>query len=130
MSAFLFNSIGCTLMTLLSYLASLQVFSKFKKSWLNPLYTGTAILIVILLLCNIPLSVYQKGSSLFEILLQLSVVSFAVPLYKEWPLLKKHFKKIFSGVFSGTFLGIFRFTLCPMFFILVRKPWHLLYRVQ
>ncbi|WP_282142597.1 LrgB family protein [Cytobacillus oceanisediminis] len=107
MSSVLFNSIGCILMTLASYIASLQVFRKFKKSWLNPLYTGTALLITILLLCNIPLTVYQKGSSLFELLLQLSVVSFAVPLYKEWPLMKRHLKKIFSGVFAGTSLGIF-----------------------
>lgn len=107
MSSVLFNSIGCILMTLASYIASLQVFRKFKKSWLNPLYTGTALLIILLLLGNIPLSVYQKGSSLFELLLQLSVVSFAVPLYKEWPLMKRHLKKIFSGVFAGTSLGIF-----------------------
>lgn len=106
MSSVLFNSIGCILMTLASYIASLQVFRKFKKSWLNPLYTGTALLIILLLLGNIPLAVYQKGSSLFELLLQLSVVSFAVPLYKEWPLMKRHLKKIFSGVFAGTSLGI------------------------
>ena len=107
MSSVLFNSIGCILMTLASYIASLQVFRKFKKSWLNPLYTGTALLIILLLLGNIPLSVYQKGSSLFELLLQLSVVSFAVPLYKEWPLMKRHLKKIFSGVFAGTSSGIY-----------------------
>lgn len=107
MSSILISSIGCITMTLGSYIASLQIFRKFKKSWLNPLYTGTALLIIILLLFNIPLTVYQKGNSLFELLLQLSIVSFAVPLYKEWPLMKRHFKKIFSGVFCGTFLGIF-----------------------
>lgn len=106
MNTFIGSIVGSMTMTIVSYMISVRIFRRFNKNWLNPLYISPLFLIAFLLLFNIPFKTYQQGSFIFQQLLQFSVVSFAVPLYKQWPLLTRNFKKICSGVLSGTLLGI------------------------
>jgi putative effector of murein hydrolase len=55
---------------------------------------------------HIQADAYLQASSVFNQLLQLAVVSLAVPLYKQGSYLKKHYKKIVAGVMTGTALGL------------------------
>ncbi|PLR80551.1 hypothetical protein CVD25_18540 [Bacillus canaveralius] len=64
------------------------------------------IYVFLLLACQIHEDTYQQGSLVFNKLLELAVVSLAVPLYKQWSFLKKNFNKICSGVVCGTVPGI------------------------
>lgn len=93
--------------TWIVYLFALKLFKKFNKPWLNPLYTATILLVLLLFLLRVDYETYSNGTELFSLLQGTTVVSMAVPLYLQWPLLKKHFHKIFVSVLFGSFLGIF-----------------------
>ncbi|WP_419888323.1 LrgB family protein [Neobacillus niacini] len=106
MILFMINIFFCLAITLACYFFSFKLYRKYKKAWLNPLYTASALLIFFLLIFHIHEDTYQQVSVVFNQLLQLAVVSLAVPLYKQWSFLKKNYKKIFAGVISGTVLGV------------------------
>jgi predicted murein hydrolase (TIGR00659 family) len=106
MILFMINIFFCLAITLACYFFSLKIYWKYKKAWLNPLYTASALLIFFLLIFHIHEDTYQQVSVVFNQLLQLAVVSLAVPLYKQWSFLKKNYKKVFAGVISGTVLGV------------------------
>ncbi|GGB34147.1 LrgB family protein [Virgibacillus dakarensis] len=106
MTNFIVNIFFCMSITFVCYLISLKLYRKYKKSWLNPLYTASILLILLLLVLPIQGESYREGSFIFNQLLQLAVVSLAVPLYKQWSFLKKNFKKICTGVICGTALGL------------------------
>jgi predicted murein hydrolase (TIGR00659 family) len=103
---FIGNIFFCVTITVFSYLFGLQLYKKYKKDWLNPLYTASAILIFLLLISHVSEDTYHEGSMIFNQLLKLAVVSLAVPLYKQWSFLKENYKKICSGVIFGSFLGL------------------------
>ncbi|MFJ8259610.1 LrgB family protein [Peribacillus asahii] len=96
----------CIIMTIACYFVSLQIYNKYKKNWLNPLYTASVLLISLLLLFHVHEETYQQVNFIFNQLLQLAVVSLAVPLYKQWSFLKKNYKKILVGVICGTAFGV------------------------
>lgn len=100
------NVLFCIASTLVCYFFSLKLFRKYKKNLLNPLYTASALLIILLLSLHIQKETYIEGSIVFNYLLQLAVVSFAVPLYKQWAFLKKNYQKVLAGVICGTALGV------------------------
>ncbi|MBY0096019.1 LrgB family protein [Mesobacillus maritimus] len=101
-----FTTVVYILLTLCCYFLSLKLFYLYKKAWLNPLFTGSILLVFLLLVFHVKEETYQHASSIFSFLLQLAVVSLALPLYKQWQFLKKHYKKIITGVVSGTFIGL------------------------
>jgi predicted murein hydrolase (TIGR00659 family) len=96
----------CIVLTVGCYFISLKLFRTYKKTWLNPLFTASILLVLFLLLFHVKEETYLQASSLFSQLLQLAVVSLAVPLYKQWAFLKKNYKKIIAGVVSGTSMGV------------------------
>ncbi|KAA9028581.1 LrgB family protein [Niallia endozanthoxylica] len=106
----------CILITLGSYGICTVFYRKYKKSWLNPLFSSSFLLVLLLLLFHIPEETYSQASSLFQFLLQLVVVSLAVPLYKQWTFIKKNYKKIFIGVMAGTAMGLLTVVLLAHFF--------------
>jgi predicted murein hydrolase (TIGR00659 family) len=100
------NAVFCIAITLACYFLGLKFYRRYQKAWLNPLYISSLLLIFLLIVSPIQEGAYQQGSSVFSTLLQMAVVSLAVPLYKQWPFLKKNYKKICIGVMSGTVLGV------------------------
>ncbi|SFA89457.1 Putative effector of murein hydrolase [Lentibacillus halodurans] len=100
------NTVAFITITVACYLIGLNVYRKYNIAWLNPLFTSSVLMIA--LLCILPLQEqsFQSGSMIFNLLLQLAVVSLAVPLYKQWPFMKKNAHKIFTGVLSGTVSGV------------------------
>lgn len=100
------NMIFCIVLTISCYLLSLKLFRHYKKTWLNPLFTASLLLVLLLLVFHVKEETYQQANSIFSQLLQLAVVAFAIPLYKQWALLKKNYKKIIAGVISGTAMGV------------------------
>jgi predicted murein hydrolase (TIGR00659 family) len=101
-----FTIIFCIALTLGSYYLSLRLYRKYKKGWLNPLYTASCLLISLLLTFHVPEETYLQASTVFNFSLQVAVVSLAVPLYKQWSFLKKNYKKILIGVTAGTATGL------------------------
>lgn len=95
----------CVIITIIVYLFCVHLHLKFRKGWLNPLFTASFLLIMVMLAFHVQKPAYEEGSIIFNHLLKLSVVSLAVPLYKQWTFLKKNYKKILTGVFGGTVVG-------------------------
>ncbi|EIJ81940.1 putative murein hydrolase export regulator [Bacillus methanolicus PB1] len=95
-----------TFITWLGYVLSLKLFKKFNMFWLNPLYSATILLILLMALVKVDYEKYLNGTGLFSLLQGTAVVSMAVPLYLHWPLLKKYFRKIFVSIMVGSMLGM------------------------
>lgn len=96
----------CTSLTLIGYKLGLILFKRFKKSWLNPLYTVTLFILGMLFLLGIDSQTYVSGSSLFSFLLGTATVSLAIPLYRQVQALKQHLPLILLGVVAGTIAGL------------------------
>ncbi|MDN3016340.1 LrgB family protein [Paenibacillus sp. BSR1-1] len=100
------NILLCTFITVASYLMGVMVFQKFKKAWLNPLYTCTVFIICVLTLFHLNFTGYTSGTDLFSLLMGTATVSLAVPLYKQFALIKKNFFIIVCAVMTGTLTGV------------------------
>lgn len=107
MTLLIINVMFCITLTITCYFLSLKLYRKYKKDWLNPLYTASILLVFLLFIFHIHEATYRQVNHIFNQLLQLAVVSLAVPLYKQWSFLKKNYKKILAGVICGTSLGMF-----------------------
>ncbi|MDO5100955.1 MAG: LrgB family protein [Eubacteriales bacterium] len=70
--------------------------------WLNPILFSTVAIIAILIAGKIPYQAYAKGGSMIHMLLTPATVCFAVPLYRQVQLLKRHFRAIMTAIVGGT----------------------------
>ncbi|MDF2892127.1 MAG: rane protein [Clostridia bacterium] len=89
------------MISLIAYEIGLMIQRKTKKSFLNPLLLAIAIVIFVLQAGNIPLEDYNKGGQWIAFLMAPATVALAVPLYKNFELLKKHKWPIAIGIFTG-----------------------------
>lgn len=96
----------CMVTTTLSYAVGVKLFKRYKKPWLNPLYTSTVIIICFISLLHLNISNYTDGNGIFSFLLGTATVSLAIPLYKHLAIIKKYFLIIFLAVLPGTLTGV------------------------
>lgn len=78
-----------------------SLIQKKTKSWLNPLLLSAVLIGALLLIGRIPYSQYKSSTSAISYLLLPATVSLAIPLYEQWPLLKKHWLAILCGIGAG-----------------------------
>ena len=78
------------------YLLAIQIKLRLKWDFLNPLLVSTIIIVGILLVTEIPYAKYKQGAGLLSYFLTPATVCLAIPLYKQWSLLKNNFKADFS----------------------------------
>jgi predicted murein hydrolase (TIGR00659 family) len=93
--------------TIAVYAGSKWCYKRTGKAFLTPLLIAPLILIVVLACTHISYSTYNGGAKVLTSLLQPATVAFAIPLYKFYPVLKKHVREILSGVVVGSFMSIF-----------------------
>ena len=84
------------------FLLAVQIKLLFKLELLNPLLVSTIIIIVILLTFKIPYDSYLEGADILNYFLTPATVCLAIPLYKQFSLLKNNFKAVFCGVLCGS----------------------------
>ena len=94
------------IVTLLAYEIGLLIRHKFKLAIFNPLLIAVTLIIVLLKVCNIQYSVYEKGAVYINYLLTPATVALAIPLYEQLQILKKNAIAIFTGIIAGTVLGL------------------------
>lgn len=109
------------LISLIAFEIGLMIQKKTKKSFLNPLLLAIAFIIFILQAGNIPLEDYNKGGQWIAFLLAPATVVLAVPLYRNFELLKKHKWPIIIGIFTGCVTSITSILLLSQAFGLDRK---------
>ncbi len=89
------------LLTLILYYLSLRLYRKLKIQILNPFLLSMTGILVILSLFNIPLADYMEGAGYIKMMLPLTILLLALPLYRQLPLLLEHKFAILAGVISG-----------------------------
>lgn len=82
------------------------IYKKYKKEWLTPMLVTPIVIIILLLLAGIPYTTYNAGASVLTNLLGPATVAFAVPIYKNVNLLKKHAFEIFISIAVGSTVAI------------------------
>ena len=82
------------------------IYNKTKLPIFNPLLTSIIIVIVILKIFNIDFELYNKGGQFINMFLGPATIVLAVPLYKQFELLKKNFLPILLGITIGSLVGI------------------------
>lgn len=92
--------------TLLIYAGSLWLYNRFKISFLHPLITSAAVIIVLLSLFDVQYEKYEKSTEIISFMLAPSVVALGWALYKQIELLKVHYASILISVVVGSLVGI------------------------
>lgn len=102
MNEFVFSTVyfGMVL-SLLCYWLALKIAAKVKSTLCNPLLVCCAMIIAVLLLFGIDYETYDKGASYLTYFLNPATVCLAVPLYRQFQVLKSNWKAILLGIFSG-----------------------------
>ncbi|MDQ7097112.1 LrgB family protein [Desulfosporosinus sp. PR] len=98
-----FIGIISILLTIIFYYCSKALYGRFRFVLFSPLLVAPAALIIGLLTFHISYSSYITGGKWLTVLLQPAIVAFALPLYKHYETLKKHFPEIVLSVLAGTF---------------------------
>ena len=88
-------------LSLLCYWAALKISAKVKSTLCNPLLVSSLIIIAVLLLLGVEYETFDKGASYLTYFLTPSTVCLAVPLYRQFEVLKSNLKAILLGIFSG-----------------------------
>jgi predicted murein hydrolase (TIGR00659 family) len=88
------------------YFFAVFISKKIRLPILNPLLLSIAIIIFILNIFRIDYQTYSIGGSIITFFLAPATIVLAVPLYKEWNVLKSNFFVIIIGVLVGVLSGI------------------------
>lgn len=88
-------------LSLLCYWGALKISSKVKSTLCNPLLVAAAMIVVILLVLGIEYETFDKGASYLTYFLNPATVCLAVPLYRQFHVLKENRKAILFGILAG-----------------------------
>lgn len=98
------SAVWGVLLTLAAFGLGVLINKRTGQAMFNPLLLGTAFVIVVLSVLNIPYDTYAASASPVSYLLLPATVSLAVPLYEKWDLLCKNLVAIvLAGVMASLF---------------------------
>ena len=74
---------------------------KAGKEVFHPLLFGTVTICLLLIALQIPYEAYEKGASHIDVLLTPATICLAIPLYRQYTLLRENFGAVLAGVTAG-----------------------------
>lgn len=77
-----------------------------RRAWLNPVMTTILVLVAFLTVTDTPYPVYFEGAQFVHFLLGTATVALAIPLYRQFSLLKKNPLSILLAVLFGSMTAI------------------------
>lgn len=89
-------------LTLITFVLFKKLSDKVKSSILNPLVLSLIFIIVFLETFKIPYENYYNGAEIFNTMIIPATVALAIPLYKNFNLLKKYYKEILFSIGFST----------------------------
>lgn len=92
--------------TIAIFYGSKTIYAKFGFAWLSPIILTPVVVILILLVTGTPYEKYNAGGSILSNLLGPATVAFAVPIYKNFVLLKKYAIEIIVSITVGSAVAI------------------------
>lgn len=93
-------------LTLLAFSAGQWVNKKTGSPIANPLLIGCILVGAYLVLVGVPLEEYNEGGGVLTLCLTPATISLALPIYRQFEVLKKHLLPILAGAFIGSLASI------------------------
>ena len=107
MDGFLGSSVFfCLFATLAAYFAGLEIKKRTGLALMNPLLIAIVIMMFVISILKIDYAVYESNTKMLTFLLTPATICFAVPLYEQFSLLKKHPAAILAGIVSGVITSL------------------------
>ena len=117
MTDFTNNSIFFGLMLSLgAYSVGLLLKKKLKLAIFNPLLISAVLIIAVLSVAKIDYQSFNNGAKYISYLLTPATVALAIPLYKQFQLLKKNVAALIIGIASGVLSSFISITAMAMLF--------------
>jgi predicted murein hydrolase (TIGR00659 family) len=88
-------------LSLLCYWIALKIASKVKSSLCNPLMVSIVLIIICLSVLGVSYETFNKSASTLTYFLTPTTVCLAVPLYRQYEVLKSNLKAILLGIAAG-----------------------------
>lgn len=93
-------------LTIAVYLLAKRIYTSSGKMYASPLIITPLAIIAFLLMTGNSYESYNAGGKWLSDLLQPATIAFAIPLHKNFKVLKKHAAEIAAGVLSGTVIAV------------------------
>ena len=92
--------------TLVAYVISFRLFQRFNNNpLLHPVVTAVCLIIVFLLVTDTGYDAYFEGGQFVHFLLGPATVALAIPLYQQWPKIKKLWLPLSITLLGGAFIA-------------------------
>lgn len=88
-------------LSLVCYWAALKIAAKVKSTLCNPLMVSIALILIVLSVLGVSYETYEKSAMYLTYFLTPTTVCLAVPLYRQYEVLKSNFKAIVLGIAAG-----------------------------
>lgn len=95
-----------TVITYLAYVLSKRIYKKMNLALFHPLLLAPILLIAIISIMHVSANDYMQGSKFLSHMLAPATVAFAVPIYKNLPIIKKYMKTIVISITMGTLMAM------------------------
>lgn len=103
-------------LTLAMYMLAVLLNKRWPCAITTPLFLATIFVVIILLLIRVPYSAYNASAQYITYFLVPVTVCFAVPMYKQLPLLRRHGMAILTAIFIGVVCSVLSVCLICILF--------------
>lgn len=100
------NCFFCLLLTVGAYLFALFLQRKFRSSLFNPVLISLLATVVGLKTLNIDYETYQRGAAPLMYLITPATVCLAIPLYRQFELVKRNWLAVLGACCAGTIANV------------------------
>lgn len=122
MKAFIDHSVFWgSILTLFTYLLGCLLKKRVHSPFANPLLVSVVLIIVFLLVFDIDYETYKAEAKYISYFLTPATVCLAIPLYRQFALLKKHWKAVVSGIITGVLISMSSILLMSILFGLTKE---------
>ncbi|MHB1421212.1 MAG: LrgB family protein [Bacillota bacterium] len=92
--------------TIISYTLARELYRRIPFFLFNPLLMAPLAIILLLWSSHTPLEAYNQGGKIISYFLGPATVALGVPLYRQLPLIRRHWRPILAGIVSGSVAGV------------------------
>ncbi|RPJ96595.1 LrgB family protein [Rummeliibacillus sp. TYF005] len=102
----MFLKLFSVVMTIFVYLMAKKVNKKLPGLLFSPIIITPIVMIIFLLMARLPYEEYVNATSLFNMMLNVVTVAFAIPLYRNWNVLASNWRIILFSLMIGSLVAI------------------------
>ena len=99
-------SILCLLMTLGLYFANKKIYRRLHSIWMMPLVLTPLILVLFLVITHVSYQDYMGETHWLLWLLGPATIAFAVPVYENMAIIRRHWMSLSAGVITATIVAV------------------------